>query len=359
MDTIIKIESQNDFDNLPNSFEKITYIQIVDADISINRYINNANISAHGYSNIEISVGRIYAYDISNVYATENATVFAYNNTKILAVDKCQVHTYDKSYAKTYNHVWVLAWHESSVDAYDDTHVDLHHNAILKSNNRVSAIGYNNSKIIAKGTSNILVREACNVIAYERSIIIASGMNTKVSAYDYSLVRVLSDTVSVNLYMRSICILFCSRTVIKKSAKTATVIKSKDIIYKDTKSWLDAHGIEDTELVILYKRVSKDFLTQEGECNQTYWGIGHTLEIEKWNPDFKECGEGKFHACASPYFCDEFSFFDGDKYIAIEINVKDLHVWKTPLYPHKIAFRKGTVLYECDVFGNKMSGAQK
>src|SRR3990167_2255941 len=68
---------------------------------------------------------------------------------------------------------------------------------------------------------------------------------------------------------------------------------------------------------------------------------------------YSECGEGKFHACSRPYFCDEFRNNNGDKYIAIEIKKDDLYAWPNPVYPHKIAFREGKVLYECDKFGKE------
>ena len=107
--------------------------------------------------------------------------------------------------------------------------------------------------------------------------------------------------------------------------------------------------------VILYKRVSKDFLTQTGKPWETHWKIGSTLVHPNWNPGKNECGPGKFHACARPFWCEFFRNRKGDKYIAIEIKVKDLFEWKKerPVFPQKIAFRCGKVLYECDRYGNK------
>ena len=107
--------------------------------------------------------------------------------------------------------------------------------------------------------------------------------------------------------------------------------------------------------VILFKRVSVDFKTQEGTSNETVWNIGSMVEHANWTPKDKECGAGKFHACSRPFFCNEFRSAVGDRYIAIKVNIKDLHAWtsKDAQYPHKIAFRKGKILYECDKFGKK------
>lgn len=79
-----------------------------------------------------------------------------------------------------------------------------------------------------------------------------------------------------------------------------------------------------------------------------------TIEHPTWEPEINECGKGKFHACSRPYFCDEFRDQKEDRYIAIEIQTKDLYEWENAQYPHKIAFRKGKVLYECDKYGIKL-----
>ena len=105
--------------------------------------------------------------------------------------------------------------------------------------------------------------------------------------------------------------------------------------------------------VTLFKKVSHDFKTQEETENETLWTIGTTLTHPNWNPTREECGEGKFHACAKPYWCDGFRNNKGDRYIAIEIPVSDLFEWKDlPSYPYKIAFRSGKVIGECDRSGN-------
>jgi len=97
--------------------------------------------------------------------------------------------------------------------------------------------------------------------------------------------------------------------------------------------------------VYLYKRVSHDFKTQEGTINETLWEVGTTVEHPNWNPTERECGRGKFHACAFPHWCSLFRSNQDDKLIKIEVDVKDLYEWTdNPYYPQKIAFRKGKVI---------------
>jgi hypothetical protein len=117
--------------------------------------------------------------------------------------------------------------------------------------------------------------------------------------------------------------------------------------------------VEAGGLVTLFKRVSKDFLTQEGTINQTEWKIGSTVIHDAWDPSSGECGAGKFHACSRPYFCDEFRSDDGDLYVAIRVAVADLHAWENASYPHKIAFRECVVLHQCDRFGESINVARR
>jgi len=113
-------------------------------------------------------------------------------------------------------------------------------------------------------------------------------------------------------------------------------------------SYIKRFKIKETDgKVIIYKRVSEDYKTQEGTPNETLWLIGTTVEHPAWNPNQTECGEGKFHACAQPFWCDVFRDEKTDKYIAIEVEEKDLYEWaKNPSYPQKIGFRKGKVISE-------------
>ena len=140
---------------------------------------------------------------------------------------------------------------------------------------------------------------------------------------------------------------------IEKKHKTVTVIEPK---YKTgtVSNWLDNNGIEDKKTVIIFKKVSHDFKTQEKTKNETIWEVGTEVIHHDWKPESGECGEGKFHACSRPYFCDEFRGEKGDRYIALEVEKKDMHAWDNPSYPNKIAFRKCKVLYQCNKLGKKI-----
>jgi hypothetical protein len=140
-------------------------------------------------------------------------------------------------------------------------------------------------------------------------------------------------------------------------------LKHKTI--KSSKPYLERQKVRIKDgSVILYKRVSKYFKTQEDTENETLWEVGATLTHDNWEPDKDECGAGKFHACARAGWCDRFRSENGDKYVAIEVKVDDLYEWPEVQifpqeiafrnFPQKIAFRKGKVLHECDRRGNRL-----
>ncbi len=117
---------------------------------------------------------------------------------------------------------------------------------------------------------------------------------------------------------------------------------------------MESQAIKSAVSVILFKRVSVDFKTQEGQPWETTWAIGSKLKHPNLDLKSKECGAGKYHACSRPYFCDEFRSNSGDKYIAIRIKKADMYAWPNPEYPHKIGFAAGEVLYEVDRFGERV-----
>ena len=210
----------------------------------------------------------------------------------------------------------VVAWGNSSVEAWENSSVDARGNSSVKAMEKSSVVAWGNSSVVARG--NVCVRIFAEIKA--------------LSLFGFS---VLFQPFDLKFKF--------------KKEKTCRVQKFKP------QKYLDREGISvEDGAVILFKRVSSDFKTQESTKNETLWAIGSTVTHPSWNPTSGECGEGKFHACSRPYFCDEFRNTCGDKYIALSIKISDLYEWENPQYPHKIAFREGVVLYECDKHGRKL-----
>ena len=176
------------------------------------------------------------------------------------------------------------------------------------------------------------------------------------SVYDSAVVHIHGADVVVNLFAFSVAFMHVVAKKVAKRSKTA--IKIKVTKPKTLADWIDLDGVAKTSRsVILYKRVSVDFKTQEGTRNETLWLVGSTVEHPRWSPAESECGEGKFHACSRAVFCDQYRHKSDDKYIAIRVARADLYFWKDGDHAHKIAFRKCVVLHECDKFEDKIEEA--
>jgi hypothetical protein len=199
----------------------------------------------------------------------------------------------------------------------------------------------------------------CNLkCIWPARIVVPANSSPSIEAWENSSIRghrIESVKTTISLFGFAIAIIPAGLKIKIKAAKTCMIQKFNPI-----DSYFQRNGIdENSATYTLYKKVSHDFKTQENTKNETLWTIGSTVTHSAWNPDKQECGEGKFHSCSRPYFCDEFRSNTGDKYIAIEIKKKDLYEWKNPQYPYKIAFRKGRVLYECNKFGKEITCSTK
>jgi len=208
-----------------------------------------------------------------------------------------------------------------------------------------------NSYVEAWGNSHVEAWGNSHVVAWGNSHVVAWG-NSHVEAWGNSVNYVYSLNVHITIASFAVVFLFEKTKHLIKNSRTCTIIIPK--IKNGLLGWLDNNAVKKEKYITLYKRVSKDFKTQEETRNETLWEIGTTPLVPNWNPKDNECGEGKFHACSRAYFCDEFRSLEDDRYIAVKINIKDLYAWPNPDYPYKIAFRSGKVVYECDRYGNKI-----
>src|SRR3990167_2613167 len=252
------------------------------------------------------------------------------------------------SVSKAWGNSTIEAWENSTIVAWGNSTIVARGNSSVVARENSSVEAWENSTIEAWGNSTIVARGNSSVVARENSTIEAWG-NSTIEAWGNSGCHALSDFCTVTLFAFSVCWKM-SKAKINKKSKTATIITPKEI-----KDWFKKEGIDvKSEKAIVFKRVSKDFKTQEGTKNQTIWNIGAVVEHIKWEPRQNECGEGKYHACSRPYFCDEFRSEKGDKYIAVELAIKDTYAWPNAEFPHKIAFRKGKILYEVNRLGKKI-----
>jgi hypothetical protein len=307
----IIVTTQAELDALPATFDEYTQI-IIKGGTPDNRIIINVNRNN------------------SSVVALYNSSVVAWDNSSVVA----------------YNNSNVEAWENSNVVAQDNSSVVARDNS--------SVVARDNSSVEAWRNSSVVARDNSSVVAWNNSSVVAWG-NSSVEAWDNVGIHLHSNNSNVVLFDSSVCWVLEKGKVQQKS-KNATIIIPK-LSIDNNDEWFENEAVENTDNnVVLFKRVSADFKTQEGTPNETVWTVGETITHNNWNPTNSECGAGKFHACSRPHFCDEFRSNKDDKYVAIKINVKDLHAWtgKDVQFTHKIAFRTGKVLYECDKIGKQV-----
>jgi len=224
------------------------------------------------------------------------------------------------------------------------TGIEIYGNIIISRNIENSHIeARENSHVVARENSHVEARENSHVVAWGNSHVEAWG---NVSVYSYSDNDIL-------LYGFVTCYLLNKKSKAIQKSKNSRIVPFQ---INTVELWLENEGVEinsKNNSTIVFKRVSNDFKTQENTKNETSWKVGSFVEVPNWNPS-QECGKGKFHACSKTYFCDEFRTLKDDKYIAIEVPIEDLFAFPHPNYPHKISFKKGTVLYECDRYGKQI-----
>ena len=176
--------------------------------------------------------------------------------------------------------------------------------------------------------------------------------SAQIQASDTVTVHVTGPDAVITLAGFAIAFLHKKAKVILKSATAQKVVVKWPT---NLQSWLDYEGVKQSaRSAVIYKRVSKDFKTQERTSNETLWQPGTVVTHPAWSPRREECGEGKLHACSSAIACSEFRKEAGDKFVAIEVKKSDFYFWKNGTYSRKIAFREGKVLFECDEFGTKI-----
>ena len=230
--------------------------------------------------------------------------------------------------------------------------VEARENSSVVARGNSSVVAWGNSSVVARGNSSVEAWGNSSVVAWGNSSVVA-WENSSVEAWGNVGIHNYSELTSIILFGYSaVWVIEKAKTLIKKSSNVTIIYPPSITTAND---WIANQGVEiNNKKVILFKRVSSDFKTQENTKNETHWEIGTSLVHPNYNPSTQECGEGKFHACSRPYFCDEFRNLKDDKYIALEIDIDDLYVWPSANYPHKIAFRAGKVLCQCDKKGNKI-----
>ncbi len=301
--------------------------------------LNLSKITAQGFGKIIVHDAVVHAYDSTVVFAY-NSDVFAFGSSIIYGFFSSSIRSFGSSK--------IFAFHSSHVLGSHYSKIFLHHDSSACVQDHCTVVGINNSYITASGH--------CKIDLWDFAYASIDHFSS-LSAHDFSCVRVLSSSCHLSLFGFSTGIIHNSSHFTIKKEKNCVV---KSIPFDTDYDFFLKHSIPiKKDKAIIFKSVSENFETQEGMPNQTKWEIGKTLVCKNFNPQLSECGEKKFHGVSHPIFAFEFRSDPNDRFIAIEVKVSDTFQWTNPKYPHKIAFRKGKVLFECDITGRRIRKNKK
>ena len=266
-------------------------------------------------------------------------------------------------------------WESSHAELRGSSHAELwgSSHAVLRESSHAElwesshAVLWGSSHAVLRGSSHAVLWESSHAELWESSHAVLRGSShavlresshAELRGSSHAVLRGSSQSIVNDFYFKGKLQLFGFSIASIPFGLKLKIKKEKNALiqkYKLIEDYFEREGVElKGGKCILFKRVSKDFKTQEGTENETLWKVGEFIEHKDWQPESGECGAGKFHGCSRPFFGDEFRSTQGDVYIAIEVKKADTFQWKKPQYPHKIGFRKGKVLYQCDRYGVKI-----
>ncbi len=326
--------------------DKLTHIEADEAVyIETNETLTlKANINIFGF--IKIAAKIIYN---ASAVLRENAGAELWGNARAVLRENAS--------AVLRENAGAVLWENASAVLRENASAVLRENAGAVLRENAGAELWGNARAALWGNARAVLRENASAVLWGNARAELWG-NARAELWENARAELRGNAVSwclsanVKIDLFGFSVAFCPLDIkakITRKQKTAVIQRTKI-----EKNFHKREAVTGKAGGILYKRVSKDYLTQEGMPNETKWTVGTTVVCSKWNPKGAECGDGKFHACSRPYFCDEFrSEKPDDRYVAILVKKADTYTWPDPQYPHKIGFRQGTVLHECDWMGEK------
>ena len=293
------VKTQKEFDAVVNSdFQGILYYNGTET-LEIKQHYPNISIIILGNSTATL-------WNNSIAYLHNNSTAILLNN----------------STASLYNNSTATLWNNSTASLYDNSSATLYNNSKAYLHNNSKAFLYHNFSAILRDNSTADLYDNSEATLYNNSKAILRN-NSKAILHDNSTAAIYSSVAKVE-----------GKNAIKMFGNHKMTMKK----------WITFNQAEhDKNHLYLYKRVSKDFKTQEGTPNETIWTIGKTLKVPNWNTQ-EECGEGKFHACADTSDCNQFRNRTTDIYIKLKVKKSDCHIFPNPMYLTNIAFKSAIVL---------------
>jgi len=196
------------------------------------------------------------------------------------------------------------------------------------------------------GSSKVTACDSTSVAAYENSQVRAFG-SSQVKAFDRSQVTALGPSqVTADAYVA------VTRRSPNATVEGGVLIEAPRI--DSPEAWLEFHGVEvEYGCVVLFKAVEDEFRSvSRNDRAYTSYRPGTRVVADDFDPAPGDCGAG-LHACSLPVRALHYRP-TAARFVAIKVKVADLGHPDPDGDTGKIRFRAGTVLYECDIWGNEV-----
>jgi hypothetical protein len=171
----IKIESQEQWDNLPSEFDEYIELQI-HCNLIIRGTPKNSQIDTYGSS-------QVYAYGSSRVSAHDSSRVSAHDSSRVSAHDSSRVSAHDSSRVSAHDSSRVYAYDSSRVDAYGSSRVYAYDSSRVYAYDSSRVYAYDSSRVSAHDSSQVSAHDSSQVYACEQSIIRLYSCE-EINAYD-------------------------------------------------------------------------------------------------------------------------------------------------------------------------------
>lgn len=313
------------------------------------------DLSAYTYGGSAISRGstRLVAHKATMLQLYDRAAAYVYDCQSLYAYDTTIAHIY-RSSATTFNKPTIYAHQHNQIKAFGEAtiHICGRGNRVCVHSHSVVHLAHDAVALLNQSSTALVTGKWTGSAILQNNTMLRKLSTVSFSSVNYLVAR---DEAILDLG-------HCDNpeTVAKNNLQGRAILHTRDLhLWCNTAlnqsssvvDWIEYNGgtIHNNK-VIVYKAVSHNFKTQEGTRNETHWEIDKTLEVPDWDVT-EECGEGKFHACWYPADCWGFRYDRLAKLIAIQVEVNDLYRFISPVFPNKLAFRKGKVLYEVDANG--------
>ena len=275
----------------------------------------------------------------------------AHGSATVTAYDSATVRAYGSATVRAYGSATVTAYGSATVTAHGSATVTAHDSATVRAYGSATVTAYGSATVTAYGSATVTAHGSATVRAHDSATVRAYGSAT-VTAHDSATVRAHD---SATVVLRGLAVLFLFSLGVRVLGCGPRCVIQRCLPFETLDEYLESESVQCVDKwVLVYKRVSEEWLTQERTERETCWKPGLTVTHENFQPQSGEFGAGKFHACSLPIYCDEFRSEPTDRYVAIRVKRRDLAFWPRGNYRHKIGFRKGEVLFECDRDGRML-----